>query len=82
MFYLNKILRRKFLDSLYTITRFYLYDLKNGIALIVVSTVDDSNVSKFTSTFFFVISNLMVLKQCSCGIYFPNQLVTKYRTHP
>lgn len=60
MLYLNKILRRNFLDLLYTITRFYLYDLKSGRALTVVSTTDDSNVSKFTSKFF-VISNIMVL---------------------
>lgn len=79
--YLNKFLRRKFLYLPYILKRFYLYDLKNGRTLTVVFTADVTNVSKFASTFF-VVSNFKVLRQCSCGIYFPNQPVTTYRTHP
>jgi hypothetical protein len=81
MCYLNSIERRKCLDLLYTLKRFYLYDLKNGKALTMVCLADDTNVWNFASTFV-VISNFMALKQGCYGIYFPSQPVTKYRTHP
>ena len=79
VFYLNNILRPNFPDLLYVLTIFYLYDLKNGRASTVIYTADVTNISKFACTFF-VISKVMVLRQCLCGVLFPSQSVTKYRT--
>jgi hypothetical protein len=75
MCYLNNILHQTFLYLPYILKRFYLYDPTIGRTLTVVSTADITNVSKFFSTFF-VVPKLTVLRQCSCGIYFPNQPVT------
>ena len=44
------------------------------------SSAEVTNVWKFVSASF-VVSNIMVLRQCLYGIYFPKQPATKYRTH-